>query len=213
MRVGDYLEEQVRTRLSRIADAFAKAFGEKEDVATEAIVQFLNQRLNAINLPQMMIPPYNPTGSCRYLFHTNALYDATEKRRITKCGWRGVQGNEFYIPQKQDIHWSYYGRICPVDTPQSDKIGLVLSLAIYVQVDKLGRVNTPYRKVIDGKVSNHTDWLLASEEEGLEDDKGKPKWIAYADGTTEDNQLKEQVRSAMNAPSNLPRRKTMYLAI
>lgn len=191
VRVGDYLEEQLNNRLSRITDAFAK----KEDVSKTAISEFLNKRLNAINLPQMMILPHNPTGSCRYLFHTNALYDATEKRRITKRGWRGVQGNEFYIPQKRDIHWSYYGRICPVDTPQSDQVGLTLSLAIYAQVDALGRVKTPYWKVINGKVSNQIDWLLASEEENLKNNNGKPKWIAYADQVTADKQLKDTVQA------------------
>jgi len=205
VRVGDYLENQLRTRLSQIAIAFAKSFGKKKsnskeeiDELIKAIGGFLNNRLSAINLPQMMIPPYNPTGSCRYLFHTNVLYDATEKRRITKLGWRGVQGNEFYIPQKRDIHWSYYGSICPVDTPQSGRIGLVLSLAIYAKVDELGRVSTPYWKVTDGKVSKEEKYyLLASEEEELKDDDGKQKWIAYADQTKpcEENQLKDTLQA------------------
>src|SRR5438132_2821416 len=100
----------------------------------------------------------------QFMDQTNPLAQLTHKRRLSALG-PGSLTRERAGFEVRDVHYSQYGRMCPIETPEGPNIGLITSLACYAQVNDLGFVETPYRAVKNGKVTDETRWLSASEEE------------------------------------------------
>ncbi|MBE0478305.1 DNA-directed RNA polymerase subunit beta [Candidatus Aerophobetes bacterium] len=101
---------------------------------------------------------------CQYLDQTNPLSELTHKRRLSALGPGGlsrVQAKE----EVRDIHYTHYGRICPIETPEGQNIGLITSLAIYARVNEFGFLEAPYRKVKDGIATKEVEYLSAREED------------------------------------------------
>jgi DNA-directed RNA polymerase subunit beta len=94
---------------------------------------------------------------------TNPLAEITHKRRLSALGPGGLSRERAGF-EVRDVHPTHYGRICPIETPEGPNIGLINSLASHAKVNKYGFIESPYRKVIDGKVSNQIDYLSAMEE-------------------------------------------------
>src|SRR5437773_3976517 len=94
---------------------------------------------------------------------TNPLSDITHQRRLSALGPGGLTRERAGF-EVRDVHPTHYGRICPIETPEGPNIGLINSLATYARVNKYGFIETPYRKVIDGKVTSDITYLTAMDE-------------------------------------------------
>ncbi|HAD74243.1 MAG TPA: DNA-directed RNA polymerase subunit beta, partial [Gemmatimonadetes bacterium] len=99
-----------------------------------------------------------------FMDQTNPLAELTHKRRLSALGPGGLTRERAGF-EVRDVHYSHYGRMCPVETPEGPNIGLITSLTTYSRINELGFVETPYRRVVKKKVTNKIDWLSANEEE------------------------------------------------
>jgi len=159
--IGELLENQARIGLARMEKFF-------RDRCTVVNPEDPNLK------PQDLLNPRYLTSTVyeflkggmlsQYLDNTNPLSALTHKRRLSALGPGGLtrESAKFEI---RDVHPSHYGRICPIETPEGQNIGLVTSLTVYAQVNEFGFIITPYRKVVDGKVTNEIEYLAAYEEE------------------------------------------------
>ena len=118
---------------------------------------------------------------------TNPLAEITHKRRLSALGPGGLSRERAGF-EVRDVHYTHYGRLCPIETPEGPNIGLISSLGVFAKVNNLGFIETPYRKVTDGKINlDETIYLSAEEEES--------KLIAQAnipfdeDGTITSNKI------------------------
>src|SRR5690606_24191832 len=99
----------------------------------------------------------------QFMDQTNPLSEITHKRRLSALGPGGLTRERAGF-EVRDVHTTHYGRICPIETPEGPNIGLINSLATYARVNKYGFIETPYRKVVDGKVTDEVVYLSAMEE-------------------------------------------------
>ena len=95
---------------------------------------------------------------------TNPVAGLTHKRRLSALGPGGLSRDRAGM-EVRDVHTSHYGRMCPIETPEGPNIGLIGSLARFARVNAFGFVETPYRKVVDGRVTDQIDYLTADEED------------------------------------------------
>jgi DNA-directed RNA polymerase subunit beta len=110
----------------------------------------------------------------QFMDQTNPLSEITHKRRLSALGPGGLTRDRAGF-EVRDVHPTHYGRICPIETPEGPNIGLIASLATYARINKYGFIETPYRRVSTGKVSDEIHYLSALEEQG--------HWIAQAEIT------------------------------
>ena len=97
---------------------------------------------------------------------TNPLAELTHKRRLSALGPGGLSRERAGF-EVRDVHYTHYGRLCPIETPEGPNIGLISSLSVFAKVNNLGFIETPYRKVVNGKIDiNEYKYLSAEEEEG-----------------------------------------------
>ena len=94
---------------------------------------------------------------------TNPLAEITHKRRVSALGPGGLTRERAGF-EVRDVHVTHYGRVCPIETPEGPNIGLINSLALYARLNEYGFIETPYRRVVDGKVTMEIDYLSAIEE-------------------------------------------------
>jgi DNA-directed RNA polymerase subunit beta len=99
----------------------------------------------------------------QFMDQTNPLSEITHKRRLSALGPGGLTRERAGF-EVRDVHPTHYGRICPIETPEGPNIGLINSLATFARVNKYGFIETPYRKVVDGKVTDEVVYLSAMEE-------------------------------------------------
>ena len=117
---------------------------------------------------------------CQFLDNTNPLSELTHKRRLSALGTGGLKRETAGI-EVRDVHSSHYGKICPVETPEGQNVGLITSMAVFAKVDELGLLQSPYRKVENGRVKDEIEYLSAMDEEKFPiapfgtpvDDKGR----------------------------------------
>ncbi|MCW5943819.1 MAG: DNA-directed RNA polymerase subunit beta [Fimbriimonadaceae bacterium] len=126
-----------------------------------------------------------------FMDQTNPLSEITNKRRLSSLGPGGLQRTSAKL-EVRDVHRSHYGRICPIETPEGPNIGLISQLTAHARVDEFGFIMTPYRRVVDGRVTDEIVYLTAQEENGI--------LIAPADTVTDDKNYivndRHQVRCA-----------------
>ncbi len=99
----------------------------------------------------------------QFMDQTNPLAEITHKRRVSALGPGGLTRERAGF-EVRDVHATHYGRVCPIETPEGPNIGLINSLALYARLNEYGFIETPYRRVVDGKVTNEIDYLSAIEE-------------------------------------------------
>ena len=99
----------------------------------------------------------------QFMDQTNPLAELTHKRRLSALGPGGLSRQSAKL-EVRDVHHSHYGRICPIETPEGPNIGLIGSMAVHARVDRFGFLESPYRRIIGGKVSDEIDWLPADNE-------------------------------------------------
>ncbi len=170
--VGELMELQCRIGLMRIERAI------RERMASEEIDK---------KMPQDLVNPRPLSGVIREFFcssqlsqfmdQTNPLAEITHKRRLTALGPGGLTRERAGF-EVRDVHQTHYGRICPVETPEGQNIGLINSLATFARINKYGFIETPYRKVTNETVTDEYDYITADLEES--------KVIAQANASTDD---------------------------
>jgi DNA-directed RNA polymerase subunit beta len=99
----------------------------------------------------------------QFMDQTNPLSEITHKRRVSALGPGGLTRERAGF-EVRDVHPTHYGRVCPIETPEGPNIGLINSLAVFARTNEYGFLETPYRKVVDSKVTNEIDYLSAIEE-------------------------------------------------
>ena len=161
--VGELLANQCRTGLAR-TERLVKERMTLFDVNTEGMT------------PQKLINPKALSATIRDFFsrsqlsqlmdQTNPLSEMTHKRRLSALGPGGLSRDRAGF-EVRDVHTSHYGRICPIETPEGPNIGLISSMSCFSQVNEFGFIETPYRKVVDGKVLEKVDYLAADQEENF----------------------------------------------
>lgn len=157
--VGELIQNQIRTGLSRMERVV------RERMTTQDVEAITPQTLINIRPVVAAIKEFFGTSQLsQFMDQTNPLAGLTHKRRLSALGPGGLSRERAGF-EVRDVHPSHYGRMCPIETPEGPNIGLIGSLATYGRINPFGFVETPYRKVVNGKVSDQVDYLTADEED------------------------------------------------
>jgi DNA-directed RNA polymerase subunit beta len=158
--VGELIANQFSVGLSRMARLIKERMSINND--PERIT--LDDLVNARTVSAVIQAFFGSSQLSQFMDQTNPLAELTHKRRLSALGPGGLTRERAGF-EVRDVHYSQYGRMCPIETPEGPNIGLITSLSCYARVNELGFIETPYRVVKDGKVTEETRWLSASEEE------------------------------------------------
>ncbi|MGA5756594.1 DNA-directed RNA polymerase subunit beta, partial [Nonomuraea bangladeshensis] len=157
--VGELIQNQVRLGLARMERVV------RERMTTQDVEAITPQTLINIRPVVASIKEFFGTSQLsQFMDQTNPLAGLTHKRRLSALGPGGLSRERAGF-EVRDVHPSHYGRMCPIETPEGPNIGLIGSLASYGRINAFGFVETPYRKVVDGKVTEQVDYLTADEED------------------------------------------------
>ena len=157
--VGELLENQYRVGLLRMERAVKERMS-SVDVSTV----MPNDLINAKPAVAAVREFFCSSQLSQFMDQTNPLSEVTHKRRVSALGPGGLTRERAGF-EVRDVHPTHYGRICPIETPEGPNIGLINSLATFARVNKYGFIETPYRKVVDGKVTDDVVYLSAMEEQ------------------------------------------------
>jgi len=158
--VGELIQNRFRVGLSKMAKSI------REKMSISDISNVTPQSLVNIKPLTSQIKEFFSTDPLsQFMDQTNPLAELTNKRRISALGSGGIKRDRASFDVR-DVHYSHYGRICPIETPEGQNIGLITNLATYAKVDHYGFIETPYRKVdkATGRVLDETDYLSAEQE-------------------------------------------------
>lgn len=157
--VGELMTNQLKTAFSRMERIAKERMGLKETetmkpqdlISIKPIVASIKEFFGSSQLSQFMD-------------QVNPLAELTHKRRLNALGPGGLSRDRAGF-EVRDVHYTHYGRMCPIETPEGPNIGLIVSLAIYTRVNEYGFLEAPYRKLEDGKAGDHVDFLSAMDED------------------------------------------------
>ncbi|MGO4691309.1 DNA-directed RNA polymerase subunit beta [Glaciibacter sp. 2TAF33] len=157
--VGELIQNQVRTGLSRMERVV------RERMTTQDIEAITPQTLINVRPVVAAIKEFFGTSQLsQFMDQNNPLAGLTHKRRLSALGPGGLSRDRAGV-EVRDVHPSHYGRMCPIETPEGPNIGLIGSLASFARINSFGFIETPYRRVVDGIVTETIDYLTASEED------------------------------------------------
>jgi len=156
--VGELMENQYRIGLLRMERAIKERMS-SVDIDTVMPQDLINAKPAAAAVREF----FGSSQLSQFMDQTNPLSEITHKRRLSALGPGGLTRERAGF-EVRDVHPTHYGRICPIETPEGPNIGLINSLATYARVNKYGFVETPYRKVKDGRVTDDVNYLSAMEE-------------------------------------------------
>lgn len=157
--VGELIQNQVRTGLSRMERVV------RERMTTQDIEAITPQTLINVRPVVAAIKEFFGTSQLsQFMDQNNPLAGLTHKRRLSALGPGGLSRERAGV-EVRDVHPSHYGRMCPIETPEGPNIGLIGSLASFARINSFGFIETPYRRVVNGKVTATIDYLTASEED------------------------------------------------
>jgi len=157
--VGELIQNQIRVGLSRLERVV------RERMTTQDPEAITPQSLINIRPVVASIKEFFGTSQLsQFMDQPNPLAGLTHRRRLSALGPGGLSRERAGF-EVRDVHPSHYGRMCPIETPEGPNIGLIGSLASYAKVNRYGFIETPYRRVVNGKVTKTVDYLTASEEE------------------------------------------------
>jgi DNA-directed RNA polymerase subunit beta len=158
--VGELIANQFSVGLSRMA----RLVKERMSINTDPEKITLDDLVNARTVSAVIQAFFGSSQLSQFMDQTNPLAELTHKRRLSALGPGGLTRERAGF-EVRDVHYSQYGRMCPIETPEGPNIGLITSLACYARVNDLGFVETPYRVVKNGKVTGEIEWLDANREE------------------------------------------------
>jgi DNA-directed RNA polymerase subunit beta len=157
--VGELIQNQVRTGLSRMERVV------RERMTTQDIEAITPQTLINVRPVVAAIKEFFGTSQLsQFMDQNNPLAGVTHKRRLSALGPGGLSRERAGV-EVRDVHPSHYGRMCPIETPEGPNIGLIGSLAQYARINSFGFIETPYRRVVDGRVTDEIVYLTASDED------------------------------------------------
>jgi len=159
--VGELVQNQLRTGLSRMERVV------RERMTTQEVDAITPQTLINIRPVVASIKEFFGTSQLsQFMDQTNPLAGITHKRRLSALGPGGLSRERAGFDVR-DVHPSHYGRMCPIETPEGPNIGLIGSLSTFARIDNFGFVETPYRKVVKGRVTDKIEYLTADEEDDV----------------------------------------------
>ena len=156
--VGELAENQFRAGLVRVERAVKERLSQAE---SENLMP--HDLINAKPVSGAIKEFFGSSQLSQFMDQTNPLSEITHKRRVSALGPGGLTRERAGF-EVRDVHPTHYGRVCPIETPEGPNIGLINSLALFARTNEYGFLETPYRKVVDGKVSDQIDYLSAIEE-------------------------------------------------
>lgn len=157
--VGELIQNQIRVGMSRMERVV------RERMTTQDVEAITPQTLINIRPVVAAIKEFFGTSQLsQFMDQNNPLSGLTHKRRLLALGLGGLSRERAGL-EVRDVHPSHYGRMCPIETPEGPNIGLIGSLSVYARVNPFGFIETPYRKVVDGVVSDEIVYLTADEED------------------------------------------------
>ena len=157
--VGELIQNQVRVGLSRMERVV------RERMTTQDVEAITPQTLINIRPVVAAVKEFFGTSQLsQFMDQNNPLSGLAHKRRLSALGPGGLSRERAGF-EVRDVHTSHYGRMCPIETPEGPNIGLIGALATYARVNEYGFIETPYRTVVDGKVTDEVSYLAADEEE------------------------------------------------
>lgn len=158
--VGELIQNQIRVGLSRMERVV------RERMTTQDVEAITPQTLINIRPVVAAIREFFGTSQLsQFMDQNNPLSGGlTHKRRLSALGPGGLSRERAGL-EVRDVHPSHYGRMCPIETPEGPNIGLIGSLSVYARVNPFGFIETPYRRVVDGQVTDEVDYLTADEED------------------------------------------------
>tara|TARA_B100001109_G_scaffold243520_1_gene229427 strand:- start:6884 stop:10687 length:3804 start_codon:yes stop_codon:yes gene_type:complete len=159
--VGEQLSGQFGVGLSRMARTIRERMNVRDNEVFTPI-----DLINAKTLSSVINTFFGTNQLSQFMDQTNPLAELTHKRRLSALGPGGLSRERAGF-EVRDVHYTHYGRLCPIETPEGPNIGLISSLSVFAKVNNLGFIETPYREVNDGKIDlNNFKYLSAEEEEG-----------------------------------------------
>ena len=158
--VGELLENQYTLGVIRMERAIKERMTNAPDIETVMPNDLVNPKPASAAIREF----FGQSQLSQFMDQTNPLSEITHKRRLSALGPGGLSRERAGF-EVRDVHPSHYGRICPIETPEGPNIGLINSLATYSKVNNYGFIDTPYRKVVDSKVTSEIIYLSAMEEE------------------------------------------------
>ena len=160
--VGEQLSSQFGVGLSRMARTIRERMNVRDNEVFTPI-----DLINAKTLSSVINSFFGTNQLSQFMDQTNPLAEITHKRRLSALGPGGLSRERAGF-EVRDVHYTHYGRLCPIETPEGPNIGLISSLGVFAKVNDLGFIETPYRKVENGVVDlKNFKYLSAEEEEGM----------------------------------------------
>ncbi|MCX7929920.1 MAG: DNA-directed RNA polymerase subunit beta [Chlorobi bacterium] len=158
--VGEQLASIYMTGITRLAR------GVKDKLTVQDLDELSPAALtNARAVTSVVNQFFGTNQLSQFMDQTNPLAELTHKRRVSALGPGGLTRERAGF-EVRDVHYTHYGRLCPIETPEGPNIGLISSLAMHARINRFGFIETPYRKVKNGKVSDEIEYLSAEDEEG-----------------------------------------------
>jgi DNA-directed RNA polymerase subunit beta len=188
--VGEQLYNQFGVGLARMSRTIRERMNVRDNEVFTSI-----DLINAKTISSVINTYFGTNALSQFMDQTNPLAEITHKRRLSALGPGGLSRDRAGF-EVRDVHYTHYGRLCPIETPEGPNIGLISSLCIYAKINDLGFISTPYRKVEDGKVNLNNDdvvYLTAEEEEDLVVAQGNAP--LNADGTFIRNKVKARLEA------------------
>ena len=161
--VGEQLYNQFGVGLARMARTIRERMNVRDNEVFTPI-----DLINAKTISSVINTFFGTNALSQFMDQTNPLAEITHKRRMSALGPGGLSRERAGF-EVRDVHYTHYGRLCPIETPEGPNIGLISSLCVYAKINELGFIETPYRQVANGKVNLNNDevvYLTAEEEEG-----------------------------------------------
>src|SRR4051794_11535920 len=159
--VGELMENQYRIGLVRME----RAIKERMSMSQEIETLMPHDLINAKPVSAVVKEYFGSSQLSQFMDQTNPLSEVTHKRRLSALGPGGLTRERAGF-EVRDVHGTHYGRICPIETPEGPNIGLIASLSTYARVNEFGFIETPYRKVDGGSVTDKVEFYSALQEEG-----------------------------------------------
>ena len=159
--VGELMENQYRIGLVRME----RAIKERMSMSQEIETLMPHDLINAKPVSAVVKEYFGSSQLSQFMDQTNPLSEVTHKRRLSALGPGGLTRERAGF-EVRDVHGTHYGRICPIETPEGPNIGLIASLSTYARVNEFGFIETPYRKVTEGKATAEVGFYSALQEEG-----------------------------------------------
>jgi DNA-directed RNA polymerase subunit beta len=158
--VGELIANQFSVGLSRMA----RLVKERMSITADVDKMNIDDLVNARTVSAVIQAFFGSSQLSQFMDQTNPLAEMTHKRRLSALGPGGLTRERAGF-EVRDVHYSHYGRMCPIETPEGPNIGLITSMTTYSRINDLGFIETPYRRVVDEQVTDEIVWLDANAEE------------------------------------------------